>query len=226
MAEKLYGKLAQNPARYFDYKIVPGGTKICRTKPVRNKETKKYNCPDCAKPIEDHEWKLAGEYENHEIHKRESLWRWRFNYGVEWQSKDIYKNVATGASITGFTRAHLLRAMHTIGMQHVIYCDTDGIVCTQDAQWSALPISPALGDWKIEDQNAPIGHFAGKKLYGIELSTGKHKCASKGARLVFSDYEKLVNGETVVWENDAPSFSIDGKSKFIVRDIRATARTQ
>lgn len=226
MMNSLYGKLAQNPARYCDYKIVEAGTPICRVPDLDTLD----NCRKCGDKGEDHGWNLEREYEGHEIHVRESLWKWKYNFGAEWQAKKLYKNVATGASITGFTRAHLLRAMHALGMNKIVYCDTDGIACLPGADLSAIAVTENIGDWEIEDQNAPVGHFAGKKLYGIQLSktdpkTGKHKekIASKGARLTFKDVERVTNGETIRYENQAPTFHIDGTADFIVRNIRSTA---
>ena len=202
MQNSLSGKLSQNPARYYDYKIVPAGTRLDKAEG----------------------WELHIEYEGHEIHRRASLWKYKFKYGVEWEAKGIYNNVATGASITGFTRAHLLRAMCQLGREHIIYCDTDGIVCDGSTDLTALPFTDAIGDWEHED-NATIGHFAGKKLYGIKLSTGKEKIASKGSKLTYDDLVKIINGETIEWLNDAPSFSIDGSAQFVRRSIRATAHT-
>jgi hypothetical protein len=220
MQNSLYGKLAQNPARYYDYKFCPAGTPICEGEPDPDNDKL---CGLCGEKMNDHGWQLHREYTDHEIHRRSSLWKYKFEMGEEWQAKAIYKNVATGASITGFTRAHLLRAMCTIGRPHIIYCDTDGIVCDGTADLSGIRFTPALGDWGLDD-HAPLGHFAGKKLYGIRLSTGKHKIASKGSKLAFADLERLINGETVTWENPAPSFAIDGSVTFVRRNIRATAQ--
>jgi hypothetical protein len=223
MMNSLYGKLAQNPANYFDYKMVAGGTPICY-EPVPDLEDKL--CTLCGEPLLDHGWKLEREFGKHEIHIRESLWRFKYRYGIEWEAKGLYKNVATGASITGFTRSHLLRAMHGLGIENILYCDTDGIACTAGANFDALSYTDALGDWEQEDMGAPIGHFGGKKLYAVRLSTGKEKIATKGARLKFDDIVKIVNGETILWENPAPTFSIDGSAKFIHREIRRTAKTR
>lgn len=229
MMNSLYGKLAQNPANYFDYKIVKGGTAICFQPQPLNDDPDR--CCYCSEPMLNHGWKLEREYANHEIHIRESLWRFKYRFGVEWEAKGLYKNVATGASITGFTRAHLLRAMHALGIENIIYCDTDGIACTENSKFANLSYTNALGDWEIEDDRAPIAYFGGKKLYAIKHSfndpkTGKpkEKLATKGARLKFSDIVDLVNGKTIVWENPAPTFSIDGTANFIVRRIRATAK--
>jgi hypothetical protein len=208
MMNSLYGKLAQNPARYYDYKIVEAGTRL------DNKEG----------------WQLHVEYEGHEIHRRESLWKYKFRYGVEWEAKGIYNNVASGASITGFTRAHLLRDMCLLGRDNIIYCDTDGIICRDTSDLTRLSFTDAIGDWEHED-TAPIGHFAGKKLYGIRLSKSDKdgnrltKIASKGSKLSYGDLERIINGETIEWLNQAPSFSIDGSAQFVRRNIRATAHS-
>jgi hypothetical protein len=200
MMNSLYGKLAQNPARYFDYVIVPGGT------PVNNKEG----------------WEIVEEYQNIEIHRREALWKYKFQFGVEWKGRPLYNNVATGASITGFARAHLLKAIHTVGEKHVIYCDTDSIICAPGANYKALPMSEAIGDWAHEGTGS-IGHFCGKKLYAIRIPGEKDKIASKGSKLTFEDMEQIAKGNSVVWRNEAPSFSIAGTSSFVVRSIRSTA---
>lgn len=203
MMNSLYGKLAQNPAKYYDYKIVPAGTQV------------------------DFEngWDLQLEYEGHEIHRRESLWKWKHNEGVAWKTKDLYKNVATGASITGYVRAILLRAIHQIGKENVIYCDTDGLVLSEKADLSQIDIGNLIGQWGIDDENAPVGHFAGKKLYAVLQSDGKKKIASKGSKLDFDQLERIVNGETIQWSNPAPSFKIDGSANFVVRNISATAKS-
>lgn len=222
MMNSLYGKLAQNPARYYDYKIVLAGTEV---------DT-------------EQGWELKLEFEGHEIHRRESLWKYKYELGVQWEAKGIYNNVATGASITGFTRAHLLHAMHTIGIANIIYCDTDGICARGNTSLSGLSFTDKIGDWELED-TAPTGHFAGKKLYAMKLSTGKYKLATKGSKLNQIEvmkhidgeditylehndeagYDKLVRliaGETIRWDNPAPTFSIDGSAQFLHREIRAT----
>lgn len=233
MMNSLYGKFAQNPARYNDYRVVAAGSKICYDIMPGEDDI----CVNCGEKDTNHGWNWAGEFDHIEIHSRESLWKWKHQYGVEWQGKQIYKNVATGASVTGFCRAYLLRAIHAVGLHNVIYVDTDSLIVKSGTDLSGLPISEALGDWGIEEAGAPVGHFAGKKLYGIQRKKGKPKLASKGARLTFQDMEKLVKGEAIQWENSAPSFSllsgklpreniseVDKKKLFMRRSIRSTAK--
>lgn len=225
MMNSLYGKLAQNPERYFDYKIVAGGTLICD---FEYSDDTGETCNKCDAPAKEHGWELFTEFEGHEIHRRSALWKYKFRYGKDWEGQPIYNNVATGASITGFTRSHLMRAMHSVGSKHIIYCDTDSIICTDKGNLGALSYTDKLGDWEDEGTGL-IGHFAGKKLYGIKMTkldkAGNNivKIASKGSKLEYDEIERIVNGETVTWRNAAPTFSVAGDANFVVRNIRRTS---
>jgi hypothetical protein len=247
MMNSLYGKSAQNIARYFDYKILPCGTALCE-EPVPSKKDHTI-CKLCGEKLMDHGWRKSVEYEDIEVHRRAALWKYEFRFGKEWEGQPLYNNVATGASITGFTRAHLLRAIYTVGIKNVIYCDTDSIICKASADLSKLGMTDKLGDWGDEGTGS-IGHFAGKKMYGIILDkickthnapTGekckdcyqpeethgkahKVKIASKGSKLTLTDIEALMRGEKVVWKSEFPSFSVAGRPDFVVRNIRSTAK--
>lgn len=206
MLNSLYGKLAQNPVHYRDYKIVPGGT-----------------------PIDDlNGWILGAEFGEMEIHERPVLWNLQLKYGEDWITKPVFYNVATAASITGFTRAHLLDAIHTVGYSSVVYCDTDCIFVTQNADVIKLDQSGALGSWDWEGY-ADVAYMGGPKLYAMRYvngpKKGKEKIATKGARLSYDEIVRVVSGETIVWKNAAPTFSIGQPPKFVVRKIRATALT-
>jgi len=158
-------------------------------------------------------------------------------YGVDWEKQPIFFNVATGASITGYARAALLRAIHTVGPENVVYCDTDSLAVLGD-NWKKLHLGKELGQWDIEGE-AEIGHFAGKKLYGMRLKKDnpkaktEYKIACKGSKLLFDDLRKIVGGEEVTWKNEAPTFSyskgiipgsnIDQNDFFMQRKISATS---
>lgn len=240
MMNAYYGKLAQNVARYYDYKIVEAGTQIC----YEYEHTPDFICANCGEKDNAHGWNVYIEYEGTEIHRRPALWKYIHKFGKAWEGQPAYNNVATGASITGFTRAHLLRAIHAVGLQHVIYSDTDSIICYANADLTKLSRTEKLGDWG-DDGTGSIGHFVGKKVYGIQLheidkDTGKPavKIASKGSKLIFGDIEWLALGKCtdpkrhlikdgeriVVWRSDFPSFSIAGEADFVVRNIRQTAK--
>jgi hypothetical protein len=246
LLNSLYGKLSQNVTRYYDYKIVPGGSKICEDFTPSNGDA--FICKLCSEKDSEHGWELGPEFGNHEIHRRSALYKYKLRYGAEWEARSLFNNVATGASITGFTRAHLLRAMCIVGRDKVIYCDTDSIICKPETDISKLDFSNKLGDWELEDEKAPIGHFAGKKLYGIRTSQtdneGKpvYKIASKGSKLDYDKLERIVKGETIEWKSQAPSFSaasgkmpdfnrdsetgnndFDVSKLFVIRNIRKTA---
>lgn len=215
MMNSLYGKAAQNPGHYFDYKIMPAGSPLPCLK-FRFKRNSKI-CKNCGMMEDDHGYSLAQEYDKFEFHYRECLWKHKYKHGANWQAVPIYKNVATGASITGCVRAKLLRAIHSVGVDTVIYTDTDSIIATSAANLSGISITEKLGDWELEDRSAPVGHFAGKKLYAIQMtnkdkSTGKHKVkiASKGSKLTFEEVKKVSKGGTVVWESEAPNFNTLG----------------
>lgn len=234
MMNSLYGKMAQNPEKYHDYKIVEPGTPLPCNKPMPDKEGK---CRICLHRDIDHGWTKYCEFEGKEFQRRESLWKYRYKHGIDWESKPLYKNVATGASITGFARAAILRAVHAVGEEHIIYTDTDSLVVGQFADTSCLPQSDKIGDWDEEITRAPIAHFCGKKLYAITLDPlakcscearngqcKKHKVVTKGARLTYKEVEKLAAGETVLYEPAAPSFSLARGIVFTDRYIRSTGK--
>lgn len=233
MMNSLYGKMAQNPEKYHDYKIVNEETKLPCLRPISDE---KGICKVCDFPEMDHGWTFYTKFEGRTFHRRESLWKHRYRFGIEWESKPLYKNVATGASITGFARAYLLRAIHAVGEAHIIYCDTDSLVVSQHADTTMLPRGDEIGNWDLEIDRAPVSHFAGKKLYALEIDPSqkclcnernstckKHKVVSKGARLTFKEIEKLVAGEDILYQPQAPSFSLANGINFTDRLIRKTS---
>jgi DNA polymerase type B, organellar and viral len=156
-------------------------------------------------------------------------WEWETDYGsISLFARPNYDgfgffDVATGASITGFNRAHFWRG--ACKSQGLLYGDTDA----QLAKRTDVPIGNALGEWKIEE--CPDCHkttriieaaIAGKKLYGIKYSCGHTKVASKGARLTYAQIKSMCDGKTVTWENDAPTFSAALGAQFVRRKLQAT----
>ena len=127
-----------------------------------------------------------------------------------------YYDVALAASVTGFTRAYLWRAI--CKSQSVVYCDTDAIVCES----SPVEIHETkLGAWKCEGELSEF-YVAGKKLYAGKLNNGKWKTASKGVRASAEDIIKIAKGETLNFNKDAPSIKLDGKQVFISRKVKRT----
>lgn len=206
----LYGKLAQNPCTYYDYEMLDPGT-----------------------PVNDVEgWQRYSRVGDVEIHRRSVEWTFKNKYGVDWEKQPLYFNVATGASVTGYARAALLDALHTVGPENVIYCDTDSLAL-HPCDLSGLSLGKELGQWEVEGE-FDVGYFAGKKLYAMRLvKDGKpvlnekgeqaYKIASKGSKLDYEKMKAVTEGDTILWENEAPTFSVAKGIHFVKRNIRMTA---
>jgi hypothetical protein len=135
------------------------------------------------------------------------------------EDKWRFYNVATAASVTGATRAHLWRAI--CASDGVLYCDTDSIAAADPV----VELGSDLGQWEVEGAFSE-GAIAGKKLYGFKYAgkTGptdangkrvRYKLASKGARLTYAEVRKIAKGETVRYIPEVPTYRISG---FINRD--------
>ncbi len=110
-----------------------------------------------------------------------------------------YYNVAVAASITGYVRAMLWRAI--CASDGVIYCDTDSMVCRR----ARVPRGDKLGEWKLVGK-VKRAVIAGRKMYALSMADGERITASKGVKLTGAQIERVANGEAVKWEGDAPSF--------------------
>jgi hypothetical protein len=149
--------------------------------------------------------------------------RWRFY------------NVATAASVTGFVRAYLFRALSAAS--GAIYCDTDSIAARD---LSRLDFGKDLGQWKDEGTYDRFA-IAGKKLYAFHKSSTSEiydpreknpnwKIASKGVNLSSDPSAPeiitiVANGGTHRALPQSPTYSITReKPVFIARDLRKTAK--
>lgn len=128
-----------------------------------------------------------------------------------------YYNVATAASVTGFVRAYLFRAMSQCN--GLLYCDTDSIAAHG---LDNLKLGRELGQWDIE-ANCDHGGIAGKKLYAFhDAQKDTWKCASKGVRFSQNEIMRVCSGETVTYANPVPTFSLKSAAKFIDREVKIT----
>lgn len=131
-------------------------------------------------------------------------------------SEDVTRyNVATGASITGASRAMLIRALAT--SKRPLYCDTDSIICEglgDDTEYD----DHKLGAWKTEKMGDTFA-LAGRKLYALFDGDTCVKMACKGVRLTPSEIVTVASGGKVIWKKDAPTFSLSRGIKFIHRNI-------
>jgi hypothetical protein len=144
------------------------------------------------------------------------------------EHKHRYYNVVTGASITGYVRAYLWRALNKVSGP--IYCDTDAIAA-KDV--SRIDTGDKLGQWKIE---AECDEYAigGKKNYAFHVAGSPRnsfvrrqkplenprsadewtkarkswKIASKGADLSPKQMIRVATGGVVSYENPVPNFSM------------------
>jgi DNA polymerase type B, organellar and viral len=191
-----YGKFAQNPENYSDFFI----TKIGTTPPDFHKC--RDSCPEtCAK-----RWTPSFTCEQYVIWERPLQ-----NIEHSWY------NVATGASITGASRAVLLRGISNATNPY--YCDTDSIICTDLTNTSKDPSK--LGAWKLEEEGDCIA-ICGKKLYAVYRDGSCVKKAHKGALLTGDQILQIASGDTVESYSPVPSFKFDGSWSFTQRSVRQT----
>lgn len=129
-----------------------------------------------------------------------------------------YLNVATAASITGFVRAYMHRALQTV--QRPLYCDTDAIWCHRIGNLDLH--ATRLGAWDLEAE-CDYGAIAGKKLYAARTKKGKWKTACKGVKLNHEEIIRVAKGENVTYIAEAPQYSLKSGVRFIDRKIRKSA---
>lgn len=160
------------------------------------------------------------------ITKNERLpepWKEHFIYKgryVIWRkaiTRHSFYNVAIGASITGAARSILMRAIRD--SQEPVYCDTDSIIAKS---LSSVTIGETgLGAWKIEGSGDRIA-IAGKKLYCCWSGNEVIKKATKGSKLNADEILEVARGGTITYRNQAPTFKLDGSTRFVKRKIKAT----
>lgn len=184
----LYGKFASNPEKYQEYIKAPA---------------------DEIQQMKDYEgWSYADMTgDGSAIMSRP----------IDEEDQRFY-NVAVSASITGWVRAYLWRAIHSAG-DTMIYCDTDCIVA---GDISGVELGDGLGQWELEGQ-FDFAAVAGKKTYAFRKLDGSFKTASKGARLTADEIIRVASGHTVTYHPDAPTFSVKKKPRFNSRKIKMTA---
>lgn len=188
-----YGRFAICPKRFRDYQLFPVD-KIGWLHPD--------NYDDWIDKV-GRAWEFAGFFGKYVLgQSKVPADRWRFY------------NVATAASITGFVRAYLWRAL--CQSSDVLYCDTDSIAAGE----TGVELGGELGQWEIEGDfdRAAIG---GKKLYAFRYcetdpklngngKTRRYKIASKGVRLTAMEIESIARGETVRYVPEAPTYKLGG----------------
>lgn len=134
-------------------------------------------------------------------------------------------NVATAASITGFVRAYLLKAIKSVEKPY--YCDTDSLVFSGK---NNLIINNELGGWKSEG-NFHEGGIAGKKLYAFKNNdTGEIVGAVKGVyynkkeemETLYKDIINVCKGDKLEKMPIAPIYSLKKGKYFLKKTIAMT----
>lgn len=190
-----YGKFAQNPENYFDWRIQLAG----------EYPDEWHDCIKSCDPVCRLRWEPAFLNEGYVIWKRPL-------------KEHRYFNIATGASITGAARALLLRGISRA--RKPLYVDTDSIICES---FSGNTSATELGAWKLEGEGTSIA-IAGKKMYAVFDAKGECvKCAHKGARISPAQIRRVALGDMVESQSPVPAFKFDGTFSFTKRRIRKTA---
>lgn len=191
-----YGKFAQNPNNYFDWFLTKYGEL-----PKEWHECTK-TCENPCNMVWTPAYIHDGEY-------------------MIWQrplQQKFWFNVATGASITGASRAVLLLGI--AAAPRPLYCDTDSII--SDGPANVEIDNLRLGAWKLEGSGS-MAAIAGKKMYAIFDAAGTCiKKAHKGARLTGQQILHVTKGGEIESANPVPAFRWDGSYTFTKRTIRAT----
>lgn len=196
-----YGKFAQNPEKYEEWKL----DYLNSPEPPRGKRT-------------ESEWKEGVICDDRKFQFK--IWR------RDSPDRDRY-NIAVGASITGAARSVLMRAIAKADTP--IYCDTDSIICRNLAGDGITIDSSILGAWKLEKENIDTAMIAGRKLYALMKDPKKHgqegpeqccKTATKGVKLGPHEIKDVCEGRTVLYQQQAPTFRLDGSVSFIERRIK------
>jgi hypothetical protein len=193
MQNAAYGKFGQDGRDFKDFKLVPSG-----------------------------EWPARSPKE---IEEGAPPWMWHSDtdngFSFFWREApaDRFYNVATAASITAYVRAYLLE--NIVKSDEPLYCDTDSIICRK---FNGVK-GDKLGQWEIEAYLSEV-HIAQKKMYAAREVThsefgpvNKTKVATKGVRLKFDQIKNAMNKDIILYNNDAPSYSIGKGPRYIHRNI-------
>lgn len=149
------------------------------------------------------------------------------------QTRWRYYNVATAASITGFVRAYLFRAIESCS--GVIYCDTDSVAARET---SSLDFGDRLGSFKNEG-NFDYFAIAGKKLYAFHKESREFsydpsnedpswKIASKGVNFANrvdgpQRIIEIAQGGKSLYRPEVPTYSVRRSAPvFINREVVGT----
>ena len=195
-----YGRFGIDPFQFYDYTIQHQGD----AQPV---------------PLGAEEEPMGWfPYEKNEAY---TLWRKKVHApAAENPEHDArgFEDVAIAASITSAARAVLMLSIAQA--YRPVYCDTDSLICERLGS-GLVQSETELGAWKLEASGDEVA-IAGKKLYALFDKGELVKSASKGVKLNGAEIREVAMGGTVLWQNDAPNFSLLGGTRFVSRRAKST----
>ena len=174
LMNSLYGKFGSNPYDYHNFQVA---------NPTHLDEEGKLNIERSNGTFET--WDFSGEFGPWALTQRD----------LNDEEKRFY-NVATAASITGFVRAFLWRAI--CQCDGVLYCDTDSIAARRIGNFDT-GFGRELGQWDLEGEFNQ-GVFCGRKLYamrykgGSDTTKAQFKVQSQGIGFCDADIESGKKG--------------------------------
>jgi hypothetical protein len=182
-----FGKFGQNPREFHEWALVEKMADL----PIK---WKKLGMP--VERIGD-ENPLFGKLKMY----RASIFNEQIGEFYDGGKRPRFYDVAIAASITGFQRAVMMRAIHK--SEGFVYCDTDSII----AKKAKVKIGTKIGEWeKIGDlQEIAV---AGKKLYAAKMADGKIKTASKGVDIDADSIYRVARGGIEKTVKLAPSLTL------------------
>lgn len=153
-----------------------------------------------------------------EPHESGVPWQWysdHENYSFFYRDdpENRFFNVCTAASITGFVRAYLWKAI--CDAEEPLYCDTDSLICRKFNG----PMGVELGQWDLEAELSEA-HIAQRKMYAVKTVSGGVKVASKGVRLTFDQIkEGIKTGSVLEFKKESPAMSVKYGQRYFPKKI-------
>lgn len=142
--------------------------------------------------------------------------------GYFWKREEIAESLRClpiwAVWTTANARLHLLRQIYRVGVENVIYGDTDSIT-VKSGFAHLFPVSSAYGDWKLDKQWKHFRAIA-PKLYAGELVSGEFKGAAKGLPkkvMEQNDWKRLLQGKEI---KDKKFLSLESLMVAMQHDMR------
>ena len=199
MLNSAYGKFGQDGSDFKDFKICCYGDSPNNPEIKEEKDTDGTGTENADGETKPKRWEQYATTESgHNIYSLDN-------------PSGSYFNVSVAASITGFVRAVMWRAINNC--ERPLYCDTDSIICRKFNG----AISDKLGDWSLEGE-LQGAYIAQRKMYAVHLTDGSWKKACKGVRLEAEQIKHgVITGEITTHKRDAPSFNLKMGTRFTER---------